>query len=257
MDDTKEVFVAVKNLSVMWQQAQRPFQESHAKKIAAEFDTDKFDPPVITKPNGQGHYHIVEGQHRVWAVRALFGDEEKLKCRMVNATDPKRAAEIFLGINAGRKAVKPVPQFQVAVTAGREPQTTINKLVAKLGYRIQASKVDFSISAVRALVHVHDRQGYDVLHATLLVLKNSWGGDVTAFQGDLIKGYAVFINEFPHVLPTRMADVMPKAFSPNQLLAAGRLYAEQHRVPLLEGLSETLRGKYNRGLKENQKLKKK
>lgn len=257
MDDTKEVFVAVKNLSVMWRQSQRPFQESHAKKIADAFDTDKFDPPVITKPNGQGHYHIVEGQHRVWAVRCVFGESEQVKCRMVNASDPARAAEIFLGINAGRKAIKPVPQFLVAVTAGREPQTTIYKLVDKLGYRIQAAKVDFSICAVNALIYVHNRQGYDVLNATLLVLKKSWGGDATAFQGDLIKGYAVFINEFPHMLPARIAEVMPKAFTPNQLLAAGRLYAEQHRVPLLEGLSETLRAKYNRGLKENQKLKKK
>jgi len=212
---------------------------------------------VITKPNGQGHYHIVEGQHRVWAVRAVFGDEEKLKCRMVNASDPARAAEIFLGINAGRKAVKPVPQFLVAVTAKREPQTSINRLVGKLGYRVQASKADYSISAVNSLIYVHDRQGFDVLHATLLTLKNSWGGDATAFQGDLIRGYAIFINEFPHMIPSRMSDVIPKAFSPNQLLAASRLYAEQHRVPLLEGVSETVRARYNRGLKESQKLKKK
>lgn len=231
--------------------------ESHARKIAAEFDTDKFDPPVITKPNGQGHYHIVEGQHRVWAAKHEFGENEQIKCRMVNASDPQRAAEIFLGINAGRKAIKPVAAFLVAVTAAREPETTINRLVIKLGYRVQASKVDYSISAVNSLIYVHNRQGYDVLNATLLMLKLSWGGDATAFQGDLIRGYAIFINEFPHVNTSRMADVIPKAFSPNQLLAAARLYAEQHRVPLLEGVSETLRAKYNRGAKENQKLKKK
>jgi len=187
----------------------------------------------------------------------VFGDEEKLKCRMVNASDPARAAEIFLGINAGRKAGKAVPQFLVAVTAKREPQTSINRLVGKLGDRVQTSKADYSISAVNSLIYVHDRQGFDVLHATLLTLKNSWGGDATAFQGDLIRGYAIFINEFPHMIPSRMSDVIPKAFSPNQLLAASRLYAEQHRVPLLEGVSETVRARYNRGLKESQKLKKK
>lgn len=242
---------------MIWRQSQRPFQEAWAKKIANEFDTDKFDPPVITRPNGQGHYHIVEGQHRVWAVRSLFGDNEQLRCRMVNASDPARAAEIFLGINSGRKAIKPVAKFIVAVTAAREPETSINRLVIKLGYRIQASKVDYSISAVNSLIYVHDRQGFDVLHATLLILKLSWGGDVTAFQGDLIRGYAVFINEFPHVDTARMADVVPKAFSPNQLLQAARLYSEQHKIALLEGVSETLRARYNRGLKEKDKLKKK
>lgn len=242
---------------MIWRQSQRPFQEAHARKIANEFDTDKFDPPVVSLPNGQGHYHIVEGQHRVWAVRYVFGDNEQLKCRMVNASDPARAAEIFLGINSGRKAIKPVARFLVAVTAAREPETSINRLVGKLGYRVQASKVDYSISAVNSLIYVHDRQGFDVLHATLLTLKNSWGGDAAAFQGDVIRGYAIFINEFPYVNPARMADVIPKAFSPNQLLAAARLYAEQHRISLLEAVSETLRAKYNRGLREKDKLKKK
>lgn len=257
-DDTKEVFVAVKNLSVIWRQSQRPFQETWAKKIANEFDTDKFDAPVITKPNGQGQYHIVEGQHRVWAVRSLFGDNEQLKCRMVNASDPARAAEIFLGINSGRKAIKPVARFLVAVTAQREPETSINRLVLKLGYRVAAAKMDFCIGAVSALIYVHERQGMDILNATLLMLDKSWRGDAAAFQGDIVRGYAVFINEFhPYLDIKRLADIIPKAFSPNQLLAASRLYAEQHKVSLIEGMSETLRAKYNRSLKDTDKLKKK
>jgi hypothetical protein len=257
-DETKEVFVAVKFLSVIWRQSQRPFQESWAKKIADEFDTDKFDPPVITRPNGQGYFHIVEGQHRVWAVRALFGDEEKLKCRMVEADDPPRAAEIFLGINAGRKQVKPVAKFQVAVTAQREPETSINRLVFKMGYRVAASKADYCISAVSSLIYVHEREGMKILSDTLLMLHKSWPGDAMAFQGDIIRGYAVFINEFhPYLNTLRMMDLIPKFFSPNQLLSASRLYADQHKVTLIEGMSETLRSRYNRGLKDDQKLKKK
>jgi ParB-like nuclease domain len=257
-DETKEVYVAVKYLSVIWRNAQRPYQEAWAKKIADNFDTDKFDPPVITKPNGAGYYHIVEGQHRVGAVKIIFGENEQLKCRMVNAQDPARAAEIFLGISAGRKAIKPVAKFLVAVTAMREPETTINKLVAKMGYRIMASKADFCISAVSALVSVHERQGMMILQATLGVLDKSWRGDAAAFQGDIVKGYAVFINEFHTALDNkRLQDVVPKAFSPNQLLSASRLYADQHNESLLEGISEVLRSKYNRGLKEAQKLKRK
>jgi len=181
-----------------------------------------------------------------------------VKCRMVNAENPARAAEIFLGISAGRKAIKPVAKFLVAVTAQREPETAINKLVAKMGYRVQASKTDYSISAVSAMVSVHERQGMTILQATLGVLDKSWPGDAVAFQGDIIRGYAVFINEFhPYLDNKRLQDVIPKAFSPNQLVSAARLYSDQHGEPLLEGMSEVLRSKYNRGLKENQKLRKK
>jgi len=258
-DETKEEFITVKNISVIWRQSQRKFREAWAKEIAANFDTDKFDPPVVTLPNGQGLYHCVEGQHRVAAVRIAFGDNEKLRCRMVNASDPARAAEIFLGINSGRKAIKPVERFLVAVTAKREPETTINRLVNKMNYRISSAKTDFCISAVSALIKVHQRQGYDVLCATLLMLDKSWHGDATAFQGDMIMGYAVFLNEFgPQINTARLIDVMPKVFSPNQLIVAARTYSEQHKCTLLEGMSEVLRAKYNggRGMKDKDKLKK-
>jgi Family of unknown function (DUF6551) len=257
-EETKEVFVAVKNISVIWRQSQRKYNETWAKKIAADFDTDKFDPPVITLPNGQGHYHCVEGQHRVGAVRIAFGENEVLRCRQVNASDPARAAEIFLGINSGRKPVKPVEQFLVAVTAKREPQVTINRLINRMNYRVSAAKSDYCISAVNSLIKIHTRQGMDVLTATLMMLDKSWHGDATAFQGDILMGYAVFINEFgPHMSTTRLIEIIPQVFTPNQLLTSGKFYAEQHKVTLVEGMSEVLRSKYNRGLKDKDKLKKK
>jgi hypothetical protein len=256
--ETKEVFVAIKNLSVVWRQAQRKFREAWAKEIAEDFDPDKFDPPVITKPNGEGKYHIVEGQHRVWAAKANYGDEEQLKCRQVDADEPARAAEIFLGINSGRKAVKPVTKFLVAVVANRVDEVAINRLVNKIGYKVTETKGDYCISAVSSMVYVYQRQGISVLQDALLTLDKTWPGDHAAFQGELIKGYAVFINEFPNVDRTRVAEVIVKApFSPNTLIAAARLYRDQHRTSMTEAMSEILRAKYNRNCREDRKLRKK
>jgi hypothetical protein len=258
-DTTREVYVAVKNLSVVWAQSQRPFREAWAKEIAANFDTDKFDPPVITKVNGEGYHHIVEGQHRVRAAQIAFGDDEKVKCRMVDAEDPARAAEIFLGINKGRKAIKPVQSFLVSVTALRQPEVDINSMVKTLGYKISPSRQDWNITAVSALIRVYNRQGKAILHSTLLTLHKTWRGESAAFQGDIVCGYAVFINEFmPQKLNLdRLVSVIYKNFTPGRLLQASRLYAEQHKVSLTEGMSETLRAKYNMNQKESQRLKKK
>jgi hypothetical protein len=256
--DTKEVFVAVKNLSVVWLQAQRPFQESWAKSIAENFDDDKFDPPVITRPNGEGKYHIVEGQHRVHAARILFGDNEQIKCRMVDADDPARAAEIFLGINSGRKAIKPVAKFGVSVTAKKEPHVSILALVLKMGYKIGSHKGDYCISAVNSLIYVHERQGMAMLEKTLKILDESWPGDHSAFQGDMLKGYAVFLNEYPHVNMRRLADVIVKIYgSPNRLMIAVKLYRDQGKVTLVEAMSEVLRSKYNYNMKSGTKLERK
>jgi len=256
---TELVYVAIKNLSVIWRQSQRPFNEKWAQHIALEFDPDEFDPPVITKPNGVGFYHIVEGQHRVAGAKIAFGENEQIMCRMVDADNPARAAEIWLGINSGRKAVKPIQNFEVAVTAEREPETEINTLIKKMGYKISAVKTDHCISAVSSLIWVHSRFGISILKATLMMLDNTWAGDPAAFNGELIKGYATFINEFHSYIDNkRLPTVIANAFTPHKLLAAGRLYSEQNSTPVIEGIAETVRAKYNYKLRdEKAKLKRK
>src|SRR5215831_10655473 len=116
MDRYKIEYIPVCKLSVVWVSAQRPYDEKWAKSIADDFDPDKFDPLVVTLPNGQGIYHIIEGQHRRWALQMYAakidkhnnGQNEMAPCRIVEEADPARAAEIWLGINKGRKAIKPV-----------------------------------------------------------------------------------------------------------------------------------------------------
>jgi acyl-homoserine lactone acylase PvdQ len=97
------------------------------------------------------------------------------------------------------------------------------------------------------------------LKATLLTLDKTWSGDPAAFSGDLIRGYASFINEFHAYLePKRLSDVIAKAFTPNKLLAAGRLYSQQNTTSVVEGIAETLRSKYNYKLRDEKlRLKRK
>ncbi len=254
---TEMIYVPIRNLSVVWVQSQRVYNENWAKKIADNFDPDKFDPPVITKPNGVGHYHVVEGQHRIQGAKLAFGENEQLCCRMVDAADPARAAEIWLGINSGRKAISPVQRFLVSVTAEREPETEINAMVQKMSYRIGPSKGDHVITAVSTLIDIHNRLGKALLQNVLTTLDRTWPGDAAGFGGELLRGYAAFHNEFRHFDQRRLADVIRKDFSPGRLLIAGRGYSEQHLITVSAGLSETLRSRYNRGLREDQKLKKK
>jgi hypothetical protein len=256
-------YIAIKNLSVVWAQAKRPFNEKWAREIAEDFDPDKFDPPVVTKPNGIGHYHVVEGQHRVYGAKlALGSDEQQLPCRVVDAEDPARAAEIWLGINSGRKATKPIQHFVIAVVAKREPETEIDALVHRLSYKIASSKGDYCITAVSALKNIHRKFGATLLKATLVVIDKTWPGDASAFGGELLKGYAAFVNEWRGMDPNRLIEVVKAgsrgvAGTPHQLLTSSRAYAEQMGMTITESISEQLRIRYNKNLREDAKLKRK
>ena len=50
--DYKLEWIRVRDLAVVWPEAQRPYKERWAKEIADNFDPDKFDPIKVTLPNG-------------------------------------------------------------------------------------------------------------------------------------------------------------------------------------------------------------
>src|SRR5215469_8065840 len=88
-------WIRVKNLSVVWVQAQRPLDPKFAREIADNFDPEMFGTIAVTLPNGKGMYHIIDGNHRRAAVEHLWGSEEMVPCEIFQASDPARAARIF------------------------------------------------------------------------------------------------------------------------------------------------------------------
>lgn len=243
-------WIAVKNLSVIWAQAQRPLDEGRVDRIAAEFDPDLFDEPVVTQANGNGIYHVVDGQHRRAAIHKLFGDNEQVPCRVVDAKDPARAAEIFDLINNSRKAPSAVEKFNVRVTAGRGAECAIHKIVAGLGYRIAGHRSDSTIRAVAALTNVYRKHGAEVLKEALITIKGTWNNDINAFDGPIITGYGLLIGEHRgHLDWVRLRSQVAKTYTPGQLLGRGKYHAESERVSVAAGIKHVLVRTYDHGLR--------
>jgi hypothetical protein len=249
--------IPVKNLSVIWVNAQRPYDEKWAKAIADDFDPDKFDPIVVTKPNGHGVYHVVEGQHRRNALQMFAakmdgtsGENELAPCRVVDEADPARAAEIWLGINKGRKAIKPVHEFKVAVTAGRDIEVQINRVLHRLGFQVSLGKGPYHISAVSALRSIYNIHGIGTVEKTLRTLIHLWAGDPAAVSSPLLRGFAIFVHEFDgHINMKRLTQQVGQRFSPYKFKEAAEARKQSTLEKLDEAISELLIREYNKGLK--------
>ena len=253
--DYEVIHLPLKNLSVVWARSQRPLDEKWAKKIAEEFDPDKYEPICVTKPNGEGVYHIVEGQHRKAAVEMLWGPEEKVPCRIIAEADPSRAAEIWLGINQGRKKIRPITEFLVAVEAGRVIEVSISKIVKRTGYRVtDNTKADNVITAVGALRQIYTRYGEDILKSTLEACRLIWGPDPQGVSAVMILGFAMFLNEFhSHVDPEHLQKVIQQYSSPWKFVDAVRLASEQSNESMSVAMSDLIRSKYNRAQRNDAK----
>jgi hypothetical protein len=248
-------WIHVRNLAVVWPESQRPYQEWWAKEIAEAFDPDLFDPVKVTLPNGNGIYHICEGQHRTRALEMWGGSNQMAPCIVAQESDPARAAEIFLGTNTNRNTVNKIAKFKVAVTADRAEEVAIDRIVKHNGYRVEGSHAQDTIAGVQGLKFAYNK-GPDTLDRTLRVLRNTWSGDAAAVASPLIKGYATFICEFSGDIDyARLRDCMAKKFTPGKALIAARGLKDSQRITLTAAIVYLLLTTYNKGCRKPLKRK--
>lgn len=257
--ETKLAWIAVRNLAVIWDDAQRKYRPAWAKEIAENFDPEKFYPVKVMQPNCNGICHICEGQHRVGAVRTLWGDDELVPCLMALTSDRARAAEIFLGDSADRHNVDKISKFRISVTAERPEAVAINKIVRHCGYRVDGSHAQDCIAAVDALGYVY-RKGAKTLDRTLHVLRQTWGGDAAGVSASMIRSYGAFVCEFyERIDQKRLCDVVQKAWhSPARFIDNVKAHKDTARLnTLTEAAEQLLLRAYNRGLRDDKKLRRK
>ncbi len=250
----KEIkWIPVKDLSVIWVEAQRPLNEKHATMISDNFDPEMFGTLAVTLPNGHGIYHLIDGQHRKVAVEKLWGKNELVPCQVYDAQDPARAAELFGNINSGRRAPQPVELFKVRVTAKEEVQVEINRIVLKCGYSIGHRNKN-TVHCVGALENVYQSYGPIVLEAVMRLIRRIWGEDQHAPVAPIVQGFGMFLSEFRTIEHVKLADALGKRYTPARFIGAARAAKEVNggttsmaiRDLTVQAYNTTVRGEKNK-----------
>ncbi len=162
--------------------AQRDLRPGWAAQIAAEFDPDRLTPPLVSKRDGK--YYVIDGQHRVEAMRLMGWGDQQVQCWVHDALSEAQEADLFLWHNQ-RKAVQAFDKFRIAVVAGREQETDIDRIVRAAGLKIASAKGDGGIGAVTSLERVY-RHGPKVLARTLKIVRDAYGD--AGMDGQIIQG---------------------------------------------------------------------
>lgn len=152
--------------------AQREFRPQHAANILAKFDIDKFQVPHVNK-RPDGALYVMEGQHSIWAYREFFGEGQQVQVWLYNGLTEAEEAEFFLSLN-DKKAIPSMEMFKAAVTAGRERETDIDRIVRACDCRISSSPGENHIHAIGAIGGIYDRHGPKVLQRTLRIIRASF-----------------------------------------------------------------------------------
>jgi len=244
--------IPVGKLSVVWLTAQRPLDPKKVAKIAADFDPDAFGLILVCRTPDASFYHVIDGQHRVDAVRGMWGEQEQVPCRVINTTDPRRAADIWAKMNTDRTKPSTIERFRVAVTAGHQQEASINKLLVSLGYEVTPYAKAGSMRAVSTCMLVAKRDGMDILRDALLIIQGTWGKTPESVDGALIDAYAQLLAKYGSYLDRQhLVDKVKKDFQPGQLLGAARSDKAMKGGTLSYRTADILTEVYNRGRRSN------
>lgn len=151
--------------------AQRELNQARVDHLAANFDLEQIGTPAINWRDGS--YWIIDGQHRIEALRQLGFDDDKVQCWTYEGLTSEQEAEVFLKLN-DTLTVAALPKFRSAVHAGRQVESDIDRIVRSVGLVVSNDKIPGAIGAVGTLGRVYAR-GPAVLARSLRIIRDAYG----------------------------------------------------------------------------------
>lgn len=198
----------------------REVDRNEVKKIAAMFDPSLVGLIVVSFRDG--NYTVIDGQHRVTALRVLRIKD--VMCQVFNGLTYEEEAKLFVELNTSknRKALNAY-DFMKGLYESRDPVVReMFDIVHHFGFEISASVGDNKLACAHAIYQIIKRNGAETLADVFAITKEAWGGDRDALRGQILQGIAhLLINYAGKIEKARLPQKL-KTVTPMKILAEAK-----------------------------------
>jgi hypothetical protein len=224
---------------------QRALDMRRVNDIAENLNFDALG-TVTVSHRQNGSYHIIDGQHRVQAVRLVGGDDEKLLCRVFSGLTLAEEAEMFRLLNNTAKP-QAADLFRVRVVEGDPDAVAIVQIIKRHGWSVGFGR-EGAIAAVAALERTY-RRNPDALDHAVASITRSWGHGTPGNDGRLVEGIGMVYARYGSAV--QVADMVPRLASfaggPGALLGRAKGLQEMIGGNQPNAVAEIVVETYNRG----------
>jgi hypothetical protein len=242
---------------------QRPVNSHRVAILAENMDPDQLGVIDVSK-RSDGRHYIIDGQHRVAAVRKAFNDDgQRVPCIVHEGLTVEEEANHFKRLN-DKLTISRVQYFIAGIRSGSAIEVAINSIVQQFGWKIDRQKVDGTIPAVQALQVVYFGFAHgsskqvpnkslkpqpNLLKETLALITKTWGYSKDGVNGAVIEGVGRLLAARARAI--KSDDLIHKLRQlpggPGKLIADGKALAAILRCGVSYGVSEALVNIYNQG----------
>lgn len=223
---------------------QRGLDRKRVTKIADDLDLNAVG--VITVSHrGNGSYHVIDGQHRVEALRLAGGESEKVECRIFDGLSIEEEARLFRLLNNTAK-LQALDKFKIRVVEGEPIAVAISHTLNKHGWRLAGGAADGCFSAVAAIERIWQRE-QTAVERTIVTITRAWGHAPAAVNGLLVEGIGLVYARYGNAIDDKsMADRLARyPGGAGRLIGAARGIAETYRFTVSTGIADLVVELYN------------
>ncbi len=180
---------------------QRPLDENRAQKMADVLDLSLLGVVEVSeRPNGT--LHIMDGQHRVAALRLAGFHNETVECKVHHGLTKAQEAARFNGLNTF-KAPRAFDRFKVRIQEGDSVALGVDRILMEHGWRLMTGHIDGGFTAVQAAERVYTgfgtankETGPQNFANALGTVTQAWGRGPMAANGFIISGLGLFFARY-------------------------------------------------------------
>lgn len=199
--------------------------KSHAENIYKSFDNNQFTPLIVSIRDGV--YWVIDGQHRLYAVKKRFGQDKLVECKIITSLTEELECDLFGKINTNQKSLNSADKVKTDFYAGDPKITALvdicNRNGVELGFENNnRGKKDGRIIAIKALADTYDKIGAEQTERLVRLLNDTWDGNAEGFSQRMINAMCVILSLYSAELSDEIWIKKLSKVEPLKLIAEGK-----------------------------------
>jgi hypothetical protein len=235
------------------QTVQRPLDGVRVAAIAGDFEREALGVIHVSK-RADGTYHIIDGQHRVAAMRVLGKGDELVTCVVYEGLSRAEEAAMFRRLNNTRQ-VQILDRFRIRIVEGDPVACEIAAILRSHGWSISKSTSRGSFYAVAAMEKVfRAKEGgdADTCDALIRIATEAWGHDSNGLRAEIVSGLGVLLRRHPRMDMAKLVNEMGQhEGGPLGLIGQARQLHSIRSGRISDAMAEILVNRYNHRRKVN------
>lgn len=183
--------------------SQRPVCKRWAEEIAAKFDPKLLDPLTVSYRDRK--YFVIDGQHRLYAIRKLFGDKQLVNCKVLHGLTEQQEAEMFVKMNTCERSLNYADEVRALAFSGDKMIDAINGICASNGIEFgyeqgKRGKKDSRITALKTLTDIYEKIGAQQTERIIKILSTTWSGQSESLSAVMLSAMSCIMDLYGNEL---------------------------------------------------------